>query len=293
MLPWVVVNGVATQSATVSMMDLGLLRGFACFDFFRVVDAVPLFFEDHAARLQRSCELLGLNAALAEPKQLRECVARLLEANNCAAGTWGVRVLVTGGVSPDGWTHETTADWAVLMCHPLAVLRRELEPAGCLASCSRERPTPHLKSTDYGFALAQQQRLKDVGSCELMLCDRDGRVSECSRSSLFFVDSRGELHTAPDNTVLLGVTRKRVLEACAANGIAMHLRPIAKEELASFAGCFIASTSKGILPIEAIDDQVVYKEGTPDVVVRLFHLLLQQIDLYITHETDNSQQMKK
>jgi D-alanine transaminase/branched-chain amino acid aminotransferase len=262
-------------------MDLGVLRGLACFDFFRVVDGRPLFLEDHSERLRRSCELLGLNAALTEPQQLRVWLARVLETNNAKVGTWGVRVLVTGGASTDGWTHDTTADAAVLMVHQMSDLRRALEPAGRLLSCLHERTRPHLKSTDYGYALAQQRRLLEAGCCELMLCDRDGRVSECSRSSLFFVDARGELHTAPHEAVLLGVTRKRVLELCAANGIETHVRPIGRDELDVFAGCFITSTSKVILPIEAIDGKLLYRNGPPEVVVRLFRLLLEHIDLCV------------
>jgi branched-chain amino acid aminotransferase len=285
MLPWAVVDGVATRNTSVSMMDLGLLRGFACFDFFRVVDGIPLFFDDHAERLRRSCTLLGLNTAHAEPGQLREWVARLLEANGCAAqGTrCGVRVVVTGGVSPDGWTHDATADTAMLMCHLMTGMNRTIQPSARLLCFAQERQTPHLKSTDYGYALAQQGRLREAGCCELLLVGRDGQLSECSRSSLFFVDHSGQLHTTPDDAVLLGVTRKRILQLCASSNVATHIRPIAKTELASFAGCFIASTSKLILPIEAIlpcdarEERIVYKE-TPSVVVQLYNLLVAQID---------------
>jgi branched-chain amino acid aminotransferase len=267
------------------MMDLGLLRGFACFDFFCVVDGIPLFFGDHAERLRRSCQLLGLNTALAEPGQLRQWVARLLEANGCATeGTrCGVRVLVTGGVSPDGWTHVATADTAMLVCHPMTAMNRCIQLSARLLCFAHERQTPHVKSTDYGYALAQQARLREAGCCELLLYDRDGHLSECSRSSLFFVDYSGQLHTTPDEAVLLGVTRKRILQLCASSNIATHIRPIAKTELASFAGCFIASTSKLVLPIEAIlpcdakEEQIVYKE-TPPVVALLYNLLVAQID---------------
>jgi uncharacterized phosphosugar-binding protein len=53
---WAIIDGhrVPHEGATVHVSDLGLRRGFAVFEMFRVEAGVPLFLEHHLVRLERS-----------------------------------------------------------------------------------------------------------------------------------------------------------------------------------------------------------------------------------------------
>ena len=99
----VIVNGelVPEPDATVHISDLGLRRGFAAFEFFRVVDGIPLFFEDHLTRLERSRSLIGVDGRWSTD-ELRGFVARVIDVNGLRDA--GIQVVVTGGNSPDGFT---------------------------------------------------------------------------------------------------------------------------------------------------------------------------------------------
>jgi hypothetical protein len=59
---WAILDGrlVPHRAATVHVSDLGLRRGFAVFEIFRVEEGVPLFLGAHLARLGRSADAVGL-----------------------------------------------------------------------------------------------------------------------------------------------------------------------------------------------------------------------------------------
>ena len=99
----VIVNGelVSEADATVHVSDLGLQRGYGAFDFFRLVDGIPLFFEDHLIRFARSRELLGLDGRWPE-EEIRGFVARLIDANGLRHE--GIQIVLTGGYSADMFT---------------------------------------------------------------------------------------------------------------------------------------------------------------------------------------------
>lgn len=47
---------IPTESATIHPMDLGLIRGYGIFDFFRTVNQSPLFLEHYLDRFITSAE---------------------------------------------------------------------------------------------------------------------------------------------------------------------------------------------------------------------------------------------
>ena len=51
---------VPASRAALPLTDLTLRRGFGAFDFLRVESGVPLFLDDHLARLDRTAEMLDL-----------------------------------------------------------------------------------------------------------------------------------------------------------------------------------------------------------------------------------------
>jgi branched-subunit amino acid aminotransferase/4-amino-4-deoxychorismate lyase len=57
--------------------------------------------------------------------------------------------------------------------------------------------------------------------------------------------------------MLNGITRKKVLEIAAENNIPLKVRSIAMSEIPGMAGAFLTATTKGVLPVVKIDEQLV------------------------------------
>jgi branched-chain amino acid aminotransferase len=66
LFPYVYINGdiLPLEDARIPVYDLGLLRGYALFDFFRVIDGIPVFAENHIDRLENSLKLMRLQTDL-------------------------------------------------------------------------------------------------------------------------------------------------------------------------------------------------------------------------------------
>ena len=56
------INGeiLPKDAARIPLNDLGMLRSYSIFDFFRILGGKPLFIEDHLDRLLRSSEAMYL-----------------------------------------------------------------------------------------------------------------------------------------------------------------------------------------------------------------------------------------
>ena len=60
-------NIIPSTEANLNINDIGLLRGYGVFDFFRVIDGKPIFLSDYLDRFERSVS--GLNLTIPYTRQ--------------------------------------------------------------------------------------------------------------------------------------------------------------------------------------------------------------------------------
>ena len=116
-----------------------------------------------------------------------------------------------------------------------------------------ERKNPNIKMMDRELRDATDKAIKSGGLYEVFLVNRDGIITEGSRSNVFFIKN-GEIYTSPTDTVLPGVTRTVIIRILEDAGIPLHYRAIKQDELNSFDAAFISGTSPKVLPVAAIGD---------------------------------------
>ena len=190
------------------------------YEVVRVIDGVPMFFEDHVERLNASLEKLGASPA-ANVDALLKPINALLTANG--AGDCNVKIQAAsdgaGGVN-------------LLMninksFYPPPEYYAEGVPVGLYAYT---REAPNIKRVVTGFKEQVNALMESGGVFELLLYDRTHRLTEGSRSNLFI--SRGEqLFTAPDRIILKGTIRKYAFLAAERAGIEIVERPVTLEEI--------------------------------------------------------------
>ncbi len=91
------------------------------------------------------------------------------------------------------------------------------------------------------------------GFDDALFLTAEGVVAEATGSTLFFFKD-GAIHTPSlDCDILPGITRNRIIQLCAANGIEVHERKILPEELQSFEGAVLAGTMVELRPISVLD----------------------------------------
>jgi D-alanine transaminase len=122
--------------------------------------------------------------------------------------------------------------------------------------------------------LYQEATEKGAGECILV---RNGMVTEATHSTVFGV-AGGTVITHPlSNLILPGITRRVVLELCAANGIPVVEEPIPSEKLKDLDELFIAGTGSEIMPVVQIDEKHVGDSTPGPVTLQLQHLFFEYV----------------
>lgn len=253
MLPYCHLNGVLTAApaAQLHVSDLGLLRGFGVFDFFLFKDKKPCFFDDYISRFYRSAAKLGLEP-LPPPSLLKEQVLELIDANGQAAG--GIRLLATGGYSADGYT-PANPNYYILQS-PLVLPSDELRLQGCsLLSWQHQRELPEIKSTNYLTGILAQRELRRQKADFVLF--HDGQFArESDRSNLLILTREGEL-LSPLERVLEGVTLAKTMELARSLGLPAARRELTMAEVCAAEEVFLTSTTKGVMPVRRVDQQLI------------------------------------
>lgn len=265
------INGSILQSteARIPLTDLGLLRAYAIFDFFRVLQGVPVFVEDHLDRLMRSAGIMQMQLPW-NRDTVRQWILDLIDANNTKDA--GFRIVITGGYSEDGYTPTTPNIY--MMLHALPIYDPSDVTNGCsLISSAYVRDMAMVKTCIYVQSLLELERMKKGGAVEILFHWK-GSITECSRSNLFFVTPEGTLVT-PATGMLEGITRKKVLALAQEMHIPLEFREVHLEELPWMKEMILTSTTRGVLPIVRVDSQVI-GNGRPGDLTMALHAAFEE-----------------
>jgi branched-chain amino acid aminotransferase len=244
---------MSASDATIPATDEGLLRGDGAFEVIRVYEGRPFAFEEHLRRLERSAANLRLP----------------LDVEAVRADAW--RLLAEAGTGP---AHEllriviTRGGRRLLMTEPMARTPDRVRLA--TITYSPTRVLDGVKSLSYAANMLASRLARERGFDEALLVTPHGRVLEAPTSSIFWV-AGGELFTPPlDEHILASITRALVIDVTGAVE-----RPCALEELLAADEAFLASTTREVEPIAAVDERVfeapgpVTRRAASDVAARI------------------------
>jgi len=242
---------VPEQQAAISPLDIGLLRGYAVFDLLRTVAGRPFLLAEHLQRLHESAAQLGLTVPVSDA-DIAQAITDLLARNDHTEAT--VRLVLTGGVSPDGMAFDPTTPTFLILTHELHEPPAEVYERGAkLLTEEHEREMPLAKTTDYLTMLANRPRVAAAGALDL-LYHTGGRITE-SASASFYIVSVGRI-VAPPSGVLLGTVGTLLLDMVGAD-YPVEYRWFTLDDAYSAQEAFLTSTTRGVVPIVALDDRAI------------------------------------
>lgn len=217
------------------------------YEVIRLTDGKPQFLPEHYARLENSLGAIGKPVPFT-CETLQESIAALAEEGQIKDHNIKLEVDISGH--------------GMLYMNPTHYPSQEQYAEGVRTELFHgERKNPHIKMMDQALRDATDAAIKDHDLYEVILVDRDGLITEGSRSNVFFIKN-GELYTSPLSQVLPGVTRDKIIEIVRSKGIAVHEDPIPASSVADFDAAFISGTSPKVLPIASLGD-VTYDVNDP------------------------------
>jgi branched-chain amino acid aminotransferase len=206
------------------------------YEVLRVVKGIPLFLDDHLERFYYSALLAGKTIRFSEA-QISTFLKNLIDKNKVADGN----VLISCKINLKAFFIKHN--------YPTDEMYREGVLCGILKA---ERENPNAKVFQTSVRQRADQMLEENGFYEVLLADHLDRITEGSRSNVFFVIGN-ELVTSPGSKVLLGITRQKTLQLARDLNIPVIEREVNLNELQHFDAAFITGTSPKILPIQQID----------------------------------------
>jgi branched-chain amino acid aminotransferase len=220
------------DEATISVTDLGLLRGDGVFEVISVYEGRLFAIDDHLRRMANSAKNLRLEIDLG-------AVQADIDALLADAGpfTGALRFFITRGGRRVGLVEAIPQD----------------RPPATLASVEYVPPRvlDGVKSLSYAGNMLAQRIAIEQGADEALLVTPHGRVLEAPTSSIF-VSLDGETLVTPplSDRVLDSITRRHLLE------LLPHAREavITRDELRGAREAFLASTTREVQAIARIDE---------------------------------------
>ncbi len=252
----------------IDIADLGLNRGYAVFDFLKVLQGRPLYLAQHLQRLWHSATAMHLAIPFTQ-QQIADAVHALLVQNNATDA--GVKILVTGGTHPSGYG--IGSPQVLISLQPLVLPQPADHERGIrVMTWPHQRELAHIKTTNYAMGIWLQPRLAAAGLHDVLYHQHD-HVLESPRSNVFALLPDGTLVT-PATGILHGITRQQVLHL-ASSWLPVQERPLPLQALLQATEVFICSTTRRIMPVVAIDGQPVGNGQAGPISLQLLQQLLQ------------------
>lgn len=229
--------------------DLGLLRGYSIFDYFRTYNGVPFCWDDYWQRFENSAGMLQLQVPV-NKQEAATIVADLYKRSGEAEVAF--RFLLTGGYTSDSVTMQSPN--LLIRTETLSNDNRVARVKGIkVLPYEYVRDLPEIKTTNYMHMMLQAGKMKKEQAADL-LYHKHGEVSELTRSNIFII--KKDVLVTPDRNILHGITRGVVIKL-AASHLDVQVRPVAMEELLQADEVFTTSSTKSVLPVVQVGGQVI------------------------------------
>lgn len=238
------------------------------YEVVRVYNEIILFCEEHVERLFRSLNKKNISVNFTADIITTELYSLI----QCNARS-------EGNIRYDIYIYENSIErWAYFIPHfypPIDWYTSGID----VISLQDSRQDPSVKSFQRELRKKTELLLNKSKAYELILIDENGYVTEGSKSNIFFVKDN-IIYTAPEEKVLSGITRKKVLQCIERLSLPIKFEMIKYDELKFYDAAFLTGTSPKVLPIKKIDD-VLFNPShrITQVLIKEYDHLIEQ---YIT-----------
>ncbi len=238
----VMLNGVLlpVEQASIPVTDRGLTHGLGLYETLKLLDGVPVFFDEHVARLDLGMQELGLEPPCPR-SELATQIWRLACESDVLNGA--CRLLVTAGSPGGDPTLLIQTDRRTFPPHPLRVV-----------SYLGVRVGAQLKAITVMQSFLAQRAAAAAGVDDAILVDDEGRIFEGATSNMFLARGGGLVTPPAEGAILPGVLRAKIDELATADGIPVIEAYVRIPDLRPDDGMLLTSSVRGIVAVKSVDN---------------------------------------
>ena len=259
------------EELKVNASDLSIHRGYGIFDYFVERNGKVVWLNDYLDRFYQSAKLAGLKIEYTM-QELESFIGILLSKNQKINS--GVKLILTGGHSNDGFTPSSPSNLMIVNLE-FPVYNPEVYIKGCTLILDEFlRPNPEIKSINYFNSALCIDRMKKAGAIDVIYHFGD-IVYETSKSNIYIIKD-GTIKTKKDK-ILMGVTRKNVLKMISSE-FQFQYADFSVNEMLEADEVFITSSTKGVMPVNRIEDHVIGNGNAGPISKKLHQAFKETVD---------------
>ncbi len=244
-----IVNGEPQDKGVLELYKSDKYKAF--YEVIRIINGVPIFYEDHFARLKVSLTKLNYELSI-NKKELKNQIQDVCKLNNYSDCNIKVIVLQYGA--------EQITITSINKFYYPTIQEYNNGVSCCTLNIMRKNPNVKLINTSYKEEVKRTIEEKKV--FEVLLVNDGGKITEGGKSNVFFVKG-DKIYTSPEEYVLVGITRRYVVDVCKKLGYEVIETLIGVDSLTSFDAAFLTGTGIKVLPIQVINDLEIDSAKNP------------------------------
>ena len=217
-------------------------EGESIYEVIRMVKGNPVFFRDHMERLETSMKIQQ-KESLADYKVLRRDIINLVKTEKRK----DINLKIVFNYNKD------SSNYLVYFIEPIYPSEEQYKKGVKGILFYAERKDPESKVINHKLRSSIYHKLILEAGYEALLVNEDNLITEGSRSNIFFLKAN-TLTTAPDDTILNGITRKYILEICRENKIKVKFMCVPVDSLQEYDAVFMTGTSPMVLQFSCVGD---------------------------------------
>jgi len=265
------INGsiVPQGEATLSIFDRGFLFADGIYEISAVLDGHLVDHAAHMARFERSLNEIRLE----NPYSVEEWSRfgrDLISRNGLTEGILYMQVTRGAPAERDfAFPADGTPPTAVMCTQAKNILRNPMVESGAkiITVPDLRWKRRDIKSVSMLAQVLAKQAAVEAGAFEAWMVE-DGYVTEGSSTTAFIITRGGKIVTRPlSHSILPGITRQSLLRLAAERALTIEERAFTVREAHEAAEVFLTSATNFVLPIVAIDGQLV-SDGRPGEMTR-------------------------
>ncbi|MFA5770102.1 MAG: aminotransferase class IV [Patescibacteria group bacterium] len=248
------------ERAVIPLSNIEYSYGFGVYENIRVSNGNIYFLKDHIERLLESAKTIELEHQFDE-EFIKNSIFELIR--DYKSETFNLKILLIGGPSKE------KAILNILCLNPLFPDKKLYRDGAEFITYDYERPFPHAKTLNMLQSYLAYSKAKESGSYDALLINHEGFILEGTRTNFFCIKDK-VIYSPFEKDILLGVMRKVMLEVALENNYQVIEKNIGPEDIKSYDGSFVTSTSSKIIPIKSIDGNLF---NIPETLKELMRLL--------------------
>lgn len=238
------------------------------YEVLRIIDGKPLFLENHFDRMRNSFKLINEEFNFT-CEEIENEIKRIINLENKTNGN--VKI-----------TYEINENKLKVFFIEHSYPNDSMYENGVKTILYfGERENPNAKIINNEFRDKVTKEIKKNNAYEAILIDRNGYITEGSKSNIFMVKD-GMLLTSSVKAVLPGVTRGEVINIAKELGIKVKEVEYSYKDIEKLEGMFISGTSPKILPISFVGDIKINEKN--EIIRRLMDKYNDKITQYISRK---------